>query len=132
MSISELVKDFNIKIFADGADEETMYSMNNSDFIDGLTTNPTLMKQSGITDYVKFCKTILGKIKTKPISFEVFADDFDEMERQAQEIASWGENIYVKIPVTNTKGETCYELIRKLSHQGIKVNITAVMTEKTS
>jgi transaldolase len=130
LSISELVKDFNIKIFADGADEETMYSMNNSDFIDGLTTNPTLMKQSGITDYVKFCKTILGKIKTKPISFEVFADDFDEMERQAQEIAGWGENIYVKIPVTNTKGETCYELIRKLSHQGIKVNITAVMTEK--
>ena len=97
-------------------------------FVKGLTTNPTLMKKAGITDYRAFCKDILTSVKDKPLSFEVFSDDFSEMERQALEIASWGENVYVKIPVTNTKQETCYALVKKLSNQKVKLNVTALMT----
>ena len=97
-------------------------------FIQGLTTNPTLMKKVGIKDYRAFCKDILTTIKEKPLSFEVFSDDFAEMERQAMEIASWGSNVYVKIPVTNTKQETCYALVKKLAAQKVKVNVTAIMT----
>jgi transaldolase len=96
--------------------------------IKGLTTNPTLMKKIGITDYRAFCKDVLTSIKDKPISFEVFSDDFSEMERQAMEIASWGDNVYVKIPITNTKQETCYALVRKLTENKVKVNVTALMT----
>jgi len=128
--MNNLIKDFAVKIFADGADEETMFKMNESDFIGGLTTNPTLMRKSGITNYPKFCKTILKKIKTKPISFEVFADDFKEMERQAYEISSWGDNVYVKIPITNTKQEKSLDLISKLTSNNVKLNITALMTNK--
>ena len=128
--MSSLTEKFKVKIFADGADEEAMFKMNDSDFIGGLTTNPTLMRKSGITDYLKFCKTILKKIKNKPISFEVFADDFKEMERQAYEISSWGENVYVKIPITNTKQQKSLGLITKLTSKGIKLNITALMTNK--
>ena len=105
-----------------------MLEMNSKSFIKGLTTNPTLMKKEGITDYRKFCKDILKSIKDKPISFEVFSDDFKEMERQALEIASWGDNVYVKIPIINTKQETCYETVEKLSKQNVKLNITAIMT----
>ena len=105
-----------------------MLEMNSKSFIKGLTTNPTLMKKEGITDYREFCKDILTAIKNKPISFEVFSDDFKEMERQAMEISSWGENVYVKIPITNTKKETCYEIVKKLSKQKVKLNITAIMT----
>ena len=97
-------------------------------FVKGLTTNPTLMKKAGITDYRAFCKDILASIKDKPLSFEVFSDDFAEMERQALEIASWGDNVYVKIPITNTKQETCYELVEKLANQKVKLNVTALMT----
>ena len=93
----------NVKIFADGADKQTMLEMNSKSYIHGLTTNPTLMRKSGITDYKKFCLDILKTIKDKPLSFEVFSDDFKEMERQALEIASWADNVYVKIPITNTK-----------------------------
>lgn len=96
--------------------------------IHGLTTNPTLMRKSGITDYKNFCLDILQSIKDKPLSFEVFSDDFKEMERQALEIASWGDNIYVKIPITNTKKQHCYDLVKTLSHQGVKLNVTALMT----
>lgn len=117
-----------IKIFADGADKSAMIEMHAKSYIKGLTTNPTLMKKAGITDYRAFCKDILLHIKDKPLSFEVFSDDFDEMERQATEIASWGDNVYVKIPVMNTTRQTSYELIKRLTSQRIKVNVTALMT----
>lgn len=122
------IEDLNIQIFADGADKSGMLEMYAKPYIKGLTTNPTLMKKANITDYRAFCKDILTHIKDKPLSFEVFSDDFAEMERQAMEIASWGDNVYVKIPVTNTKEETCYALVKKLGAQNVKVNITAMMT----
>ena len=122
------VEDLKVKIFADGADKAGMLEMYAKPFIKGLTTNPTLMKKAGITDYRAFCKDILTSIKDKPLSFEVFSDDFSEMERQAMEIASWGENVYVKIPVTNTKQEPCYALVKKLAAQKVKLNVTALMT----
>ena len=118
-----------VKIFADGADKAGMLEMYSKAHIKGLTTNPTLMKKAGIQDYRAFCKDILTTISDKPISFEVFSDDFGEMERQALEIASWGQNVYVKIPVTNTKKETCYDLAAKLSTRGVKLNVTAIMTK---
>ena len=108
-----------VKIFADGADKDTMLNMYAKSHISGLTTNPTLMRKSGINDYKKFCLDILQTITDKPLSFEVFSDDFDEMERQAYEIASWADNIYVKIPIINTKKESCYALVKKLSNQGV-------------
>jgi len=117
-----------VKIFADGADRAGMLEMAANPVISGFTTNPTLMKKAGIKDYKAFAQDILKEIKTKPISFEVFSDDFDEMEGQALEIASWGSNVYVKIPVTNTKGESSAELVDALSSQGVKVNVTAMMT----
>jgi len=118
----------NVKIFADGADKAGMLEMYAKPFIKGLTTNPTLMKKAGITDYRAFCKDILTSISDKPLSFEVFSDDFEEMEAQALEIASWGDNVYVKIPVTNTKQETAYALIEKLAAKKVKLNVTAIMT----
>lgn len=122
------VEQLNIKIFADGANKEGMLEMNAKPFIKGLTTNPTLMNKAGIRDYKSFALEILSEIKDKSISFEVFSDDFTDMERQAGEIASWGDNVYVKIPITNTKRETCYALVEKLASQKIKVNVTALMT----
>ncbi len=122
------VEQLKVKIFADGADKAGMLEMYAKPFVKGLTTNPTLMKKAGITDYRAFCKEILASIKDKPLSFEVFSDDFAEMERQAMEIASWGENVYVKIPVTNTKQETCYNLVKKLAAKKVKLNVTALMT----
>ena len=122
------VEDLKVQIFADGADKEGMLEMYAKPYIKGLTTNPTLMKKAGITDYRAFCKDILTHIKDKPLSFEVFSDDFVEMERQAMEIASWGDNVYVKITVTNTKQETCYSLVKKLGQQKVKMNVTAIMT----
>ena len=117
-----------IKLFADGADKAGILEMYRSPRIDGFTTNPTLMRKAGITDYVAFAKDILKEIPDKPISFEVFADEFGEMERQAVEIADWGRNVYVKIPVMNTKRKTSYGLVRKLSQAGVQLNITAIMT----
>ena len=122
------VEDLKVQIFADGADKAGMLEMYAKPFVKGLTTNPTLMKKAGITDYSAFCKDILSHIKDKPLSFEVFSDDFAEMERQAMEIASWGSNVYVKIPVTNTKQETCYALVKKLALKKVKMNVTAIMT----
>jgi len=118
----------NIKLFADGADKAGIMEMYQNPRIDGFTTNPTLMRKAGITDYVAFAKDLLREIPDKPISFEVFADEFDEMERQALEIAGWGKNVYVKIPVMNTKRQTSYELVQKLSQAGVQLNITAMMT----
>jgi transaldolase len=122
------VNDLKVQIFADGADKAGMFEMYQKPFIKGLTTNPTLMKKAGIKDYKAFCLDILQTVNDKPLSFEVFSDDFDEMERQALEIASWGDNVYVKIPVTNTNGDTSYSLIERLVRSNVKVNVTAIMT----
>jgi transaldolase len=117
-----------VKIFADGAEKSGMLEMAANPMISGLTTNPTLMRKAGISDYRAFAKDILSEITDKPISFEVFSDDFADMERQALEIASWGENVYVKIPITNTQGESAAPLTDRLSLQGVKLNVTAMMT----
>ena len=122
------VSALKVKIFADGADKAGMLEMAAKRHIAGLTTNPTLMRKAGISDYRSFAKDILSVIKDKPLSFEVFCDDFVEMERQANEIASWGKNVYVKIPVTNTAAEPAYGLIRRLAKAGVKQNVTALMT----
>ena len=122
------IEELKVKIFADGADKAGMLEMYSKPFVKGLTTNPTLMKKAGVTDYRSFCKDILTTIYDKPLSFEVFSDDFVEMERQALEIASWGDNVYVKIPITNTKQEACYDLVKKLADQKVKLNVTALMT----
>lgn len=116
------------KIFADGADRESMIDLYGNPLIRGFTTNPTLLRKAGVTDYEAFARDILEIIHDRPISFEVFADDFAEMERQACKIATWGENVYVKIPVTNTLGEPSYPLVRKLAGGGVKVNVTALLT----
>ena len=123
-----MIDDLKIKIFADGADLESIKSLNTKNFIKGFTTNPSLMKKAGIKDYKDFAIKLLSEIKDKPISFEVFSDDIMEMEKQAEEIASWGKNVNVKIPITNTKKIPTTELIRKLSSKGITCNITAIFT----
>lgn len=123
-----MLRNLKIKIFADGAHLKEMEEMNEKEWIQGFTTNPTLMRQAGVKDYVSFAKKSLEIVRTKPISFEVFADDFSEMEDQALEIASWASNVYVKIPITNTKGGPAYDLIRRLSHSGVPLNITAIFT----
>ena len=117
-----------VKIFADGANKKDMLEMYSKTFVKGLTTNPSLMRKAGVVDYRAFCQDILTHITSKPLSFEVFSDDLKDMERQAHEIASWGDNVYVKIPVMNTQQQPTYELINKLSSHGIKVNVTAIMT----
>jgi len=122
------VRKLRVKIFADGADRAGMLEMARKSHIAGLTTNPTLMRKAGITDYRAYAKDILSVIKDKPISFEVFCDEFTEMERQAREIAGWGENVYVKVPVTNCQGESACGLIRRLAKTGVKQNVTALMT----
>lgn len=126
--LADSVEALKIKIFADGAKKQDMLDIAAKPFIKGLTTNPTLMAKAGITDYRAFARDILTEITDKPISFEVFSDDFAEMETQAHQIASWGENVYVKIPVTNTKGEPAYDLISRLAARGVKLNVTALMT----
>jgi transaldolase len=124
-----LVAELKTKLFADGADLQGMLEMNAKPFIQGLTTNPTLMRKVGITDYRRFSKEVLKEITVKPISFEVFSDELDEMRRQGLEIASWGENVYVKIPITTTTGESTASVVKHLTKQGVKVNVTALMTE---
>lgn len=116
------------KIYADGADLPGMLAMYREPFIKGFTTNPTLMRKAGVADYRAFAREVLEAIPDRPISFEVFSDDLAEMEHQAREIATWGAHVYVKIPVTNTKREPAAGLIHRLSHSGVKVNVTAVMT----
>jgi len=122
------VDQLRVKIFADGADLAGMLEMYSKPYIRGFTTNPTLMRKAGISDYPAFAKQVLQAIPDRPISFEVFSDEFAEMERQAREIAGWGSNVYVKVPVTNTKREPAFDLIRRLSGDGIKLNVTALMT----
>ena len=124
------LNDLKIKIYADGADLQSFIKLNSKNFIKGFTTNPSLMKKNGIKNYKSFAKELLNKIKDKPISFEVFEDDLLGMERQANEIASWGKNLYVKIPITNTKGESTHKLVHKLTRNGISCNVTAIFTIK--
>lgn len=125
-------RDLKIEIYADGADIEKMKKQHDEGFVKGFTTNPTLMKKAGVEDYKSFAKEAAGAIKDVPLSFEVFADDFPAMEKEARVLAGFGDNVYVKIPVTNTKGEHSTELIRKLSHDGLKINVTAVFTTEQS
>jgi len=120
----------NVKIYADGADKAGMLDLYRNPLIQGMTTNPTLMKKAGITDYETFAKEVLETVKSKPISFEVFADDFKEMRRQALRIRDWQDNVYVKIPVMNPAGESSVDLISDLSKQGVKLNVTAILTER--
>jgi transaldolase len=120
--------DLRVKIFADGAELAGMLALYRHPYIRGFTTNPTLMNKAGIRDYRAFAREVLAAIPDRPISFEVFSDEFDDMERQAREIATWGSYVYVKVPVTNTRREPAYDLIRRLSHAGVKVNVTAIMT----
>uniref|UniRef100_UPI004049B547 transaldolase family protein n=1 Tax=Cephaloticoccus sp. TaxID=1985742 RepID=UPI004049B547 len=122
------LNDLKIKIFDDGADKAGILELYGQPYIKGLTTNPTLMKKAGISDYENFARDILQTVTTKPISLEVFADDFPEMKRQAIKIASWGPNVYVKIPITNTRSESSVPLIRELTAEGVKMNLTALLT----
>ena len=117
-----------IKLFADGADLNEMLEMYDKPYIKGLTTNPTLMRKAGVSNYRTFARDVLENIKDKPVSFEVFSDDLTEIERQSLEISSWGENVFVKIPITNTKGISTFPVIEKLVKKQCKINITAIMT----
>lgn len=117
-----------IRIFADGADLASMLELHGRPYIKGLTTNPTLMRKAGVRDYRAFARDVLAAIKDKPVSFEVLADDFASMERQAVEIASWADNVYVKIPVTNTRRESSSALIKRLAARQVKLNVTAITT----
>jgi transaldolase len=122
------VRDLKVKLFADGADKAGTLEMYAKPYIKGFTTNPTLMRKAGLADYKAFAKDILGAIRDRPISFEVFSDDFEEMRRQALEIASWGSNVYVKIPITNTQRRPATPLIADLAKKGVRLNVTAMMT----
>ncbi len=120
--------DLRVKIFADGADLNSIVDLSMNPLIKGFTTNPTVMRKAGVNDYAAFAREVLHAIPDKPISFEVFADDFDEMESQALEIASWGPQVVVKVPVTNTEGTSSASLVKRLARGGVRVNVTALMT----
>lgn len=122
--------DLKVKLFADGANLSGMLEMYEKTYVKGLTTNPSLMRKAGIIDYKSFAREVLQFVTNKPISFEVLSDDFDEMIRQAEEIASWADNTYVKIPITNTKGVSTFPVVKHLSGLGCKLNITAILTEE--
>ena len=122
------IADLSVKIFSDAADLDDMRRAYAQPYIKGFTTNPTLMRKAGVSDYTAFAQEAIAAIPDRPISFEVFSDDFNEMERQARTIAAWGENVYVKIPVTNTRAESSAALVRRLSQDGVKLNVTALMT----
>lgn len=122
------LKELKIKIYADGADKEGMLALYKNELVKGFTTNPSLMAKAGIKDYPAFAKEIAAAMPDRPLSFEVFTDDIADMERQAGIIKTWGKNVYVKIPITNTKAESCLPLVKKLSHDGVQLNVTALMT----
>ncbi|MDO8685366.1 MAG: transaldolase, partial [Clostridiales bacterium] len=124
------LNELSIKIFADGADLKGIEELNKNPRIKGFTTNPTLMRKSNVKDYRLFAIDVIKTVNPRPVSFEVFSDEFDIMEKQALQIASWGENVYVKIPITNTQGEDAGPLVRRLTEAGIKVNVTALMTAR--
>ena len=122
------INSLRIKIFGDGADKDAIFRLNADPIIAGFTTNPTLMRRAGVSDYERFAHEVLAEVKNKPISFEVFSDDFDQMEKQAVTIASWGSNVNVKVTITNTKGHSSLPLIERLCNRGIKLNVTAMTT----
>jgi len=122
------LKDLSVKIFADGADKKGMLELNANPLIQGMTTNPTLMRKAGLTDFEAFARDILQSITVKPLSLEVFSDEFSEMKRQGLKINSWAKNVYVKIPITNTCGESSLPLIKELAGEGVKLNVTAILT----
>ncbi len=122
------LKELKVKIFADGADKAGMLQLNANPLIQGMTTNPTLMRKAGLKDFEAFAREILQHITEKPVSFEVFSDEFPEMRRQGLKIRDWAKNVYVKIPITNTRGESSLPLIRELAAEGIKLNLTAILT----
>ena len=122
------LKDLKVKLFADGADKAGMLQLNANPLITGMTTNPTLMRKAGVHDYEAFARDILQHITEKPISFEVFSDEFPEMRRQGLKIKDWAKNVYVKIPITNTRGESSLPLVRELALEGVKLNVTAILT----
>ena len=124
------LNDLKIQLYADGADKAGILDLNAKPYIKGLTTNPSLMKKAGVHDYESFAKEILQTVTVKPISFEVFTDEFPEMKRQALKITTWAKNVYTKIPITNSRGESSLSLIRELAREGVKLNITALFTEK--
>jgi len=128
MIVQMRLADLKVKLFADGADRAGILRMYASPLIRGFTTNPTLMRKAGVTDYEAFAKDIVSAVPDRPISFEVFADEFAGMERQALKISGWGENVYTKIPVTNTQGGSSLDLVCRLARQGVKLNVTALMT----
>jgi transaldolase len=122
--------DLKVKLFTDGADKVQIVEMAKQPWIAGFTTNPSLLKKAGVSDYEAYARDVVAAVPDKPISFEVFSDELDEMHAQAQVIASWGSNVYVKLPVTNTKGEGLYDMVRTLSRDGVKINMTAIFTEE--
>ena len=122
------IEKLKVKIFADSADLDGILRLCRTSYIAGFTTNPTLMSKSGVTDYEKFSRQVLEHVVDHPISFEVFSDEFDEMKRQARKIASWGKNVYVKIPITNTRRESSLDLVHLLALEGMQLNVTALMT----
>jgi len=122
------LKNLKVKLFADGADKAGMLQLNANPLIKGMTTNPSLMRKVGVTDFEAFARDLLQHITEKPISFEVFSDEFPEMRRQGLKIKSWAKNVYVKIPITNTRGESSLPLIRELAQEGVKLNVTAILT----
>jgi transaldolase len=128
--MTERLLDLPVKIFADGAELQSIAELSRQPYIHGLTTNPTLMRKVGLTDYEDFARAVLREVKSKPISFEVFSDDFNEMRRQALKIHEWQDNVYVKIPITNTSGESSIPLIERLAGEGVKLNVTAVLTPR--
>lgn len=123
-----MLSELRVKIFADGADADGIAQLARNEWIKGFTTNPTLMRAAGVTDYECFAREVLPLVAGRPISFEVFADDFEEMERQAGRIAAWGDDVNVKIPITNTRGESSQGLLCRLAEEGVRVNVTALLT----
>jgi transaldolase len=128
--MNQCILDLPVKVFADGADLQGILDLYRQPYIHGLTTNPTLMRKVGLSDYETFARTVLKEVKSKPISFEVFSDDFPEMRRQALKIRDWQDNVYVKIPITNTSGESSIPLIEQLAGEGVKLNVTALLTTR--
>ena len=122
------LSNLKVRIFADGADKAGILSLNANPLIQGMTTNPTLMRKAGVKDYEAFAREVLQTVTVKPISFEVFSDEFPEMRRQALKIAAWQQNVYVKIPITNTRGESALGLVRELGREGVQLNVTALLT----
>jgi transaldolase len=122
------LKNLKVKLYADGADEAGILSLNQNPLIQGMTTNPTLMRKAGVKDYETFAKEVLRSVTAKPISFEVFSDEFAEMKRQGLKINGWAKNVYVKIPITNSRGESSLPLIKELAGAGVRLNVTAILT----